>query len=174
MEAELELARTDERRWAAVQANDAGADDTFFYGVLTTGVFCRPSCPSRMRRRANVRFFDTAAEAERTGLRACKRCQPTGQGIVARRAGLMANACRIIDEAEVPPDLVALAAEIGVSRFHLHRVFKEETGITPKAYGDASRASRVRRSLVRAGRSQARSVHRSELDVATAPELRRH
>jgi AraC family transcriptional regulator of adaptative response/methylated-DNA-[protein]-cysteine methyltransferase len=86
----------------------------------------------------------------------------------------VANACRIIDEAEVPPDLVALAAEIGVSRFHLHRVFGEETGITPKAYGDASRASRVRRSMGEGGPVTSRSVHRSELDVAAAPELRRH
>lgn len=150
MSDELELG-ADEVRWAAVRGRDAEADGTFFYGVVTTGVFCRPSCPSRVPQRGNVRFFATAAEAERSGLRACKRCQPTGQGIAARRVELVASACRIIDEAEVPPGLVALAAEVGVSRFHLHRVFKEETGITPKAYGDASRASRVRRSLAEGG-----------------------
>ncbi|MGH3848242.1 MAG: bifunctional transcriptional activator/DNA repair enzyme AdaA, partial [Pseudonocardiaceae bacterium] len=138
---------TENRRWAAVENRDNTADGTFLYGVVTTGVFCRPSCPSRRPRRENVRFFDTAAQAESSGLRACKRCQPTGQGIAARRAELVASACRIIDAAEEPPDLVTLAAEIGISRFHLHRIFKEETGITPKAYADANRADRVRDGL---------------------------
>ncbi|MEJ7846217.1 MAG: bifunctional DNA-binding transcriptional regulator/O6-methylguanine-DNA methyltransferase Ada [Acidimicrobiales bacterium] len=151
MSDELEPNTADEARWAAVEARDAAADGTFLYGVVTTGVFCRPSCPSRLPRQKNVRFFATAAEAERSGLRACKRCQPTGQGIAARRAELVASACRIIDGAEVQPDLAALAAEVGVSRFHLHRVFKEATGITPKAYADASRAGRVRRSLGEGG-----------------------
>ncbi|MGH9164193.1 MAG: bifunctional DNA-binding transcriptional regulator/O6-methylguanine-DNA methyltransferase Ada [Acidimicrobiales bacterium] len=136
-----------DRRWAAVEGRDAAVDGSFVYGVLTTGVFCRPSCPSRRPRRENVRFFETAAQAEASGLRPCKRCRPTGQGIQARRAELVAAACRIIDGAEEAPALAALAAEVGVGRFHLHRVFKEETGITPKAYADAARAARVRRRL---------------------------
>lgn len=103
--------------------------------------------PGRRPNRENIRFFDTAAQAEQSGLRACKRCQPTGQGIVASRVEMVASACRIIDRAEEPPGLATLAAEVGVSRFHLHRVFKEETGITPKAYADASRAGRVREGL---------------------------
>lgn len=138
---------TENERWTAVEARDVAADGTFLYGVVSTGVFCRPSCPSRRPRRENVRFFETAAQAESSGLRACKRCQPTGLGIAARRAELVASACRIIDYAEEPPDLVTLAAAVGVSRFHLHRTFKEETGITPKAYADAHRAARVRDGL---------------------------
>lgn len=138
---------TENQQWAAVEDRDVTADGTFLYGVVTTGVFCRPSCPSRRPRRENVRFFDTAAEAESSGLRACKRCQPTGLGIAARRAELVASACRIIDGAEEPPDLMALAEEVGISRFHLHRIFKEETGVTPKAYADANRAARVRDGL---------------------------
>ncbi len=138
----------EDERWAAVEARDERADGAFLYGVTTTLVFCRPSCPARRPSRANVRFFETAAQAERAGLRPCKRCEPTGPGRRARRAALVAQACRIVDDAETALDLATLARQVGVSRFHLHRLFKEETGITPKAYGDARRAGRVRGALL--------------------------
>lgn len=137
----------DEQRWAAVVARDQTTDGTFVYGVLTTGVFCRPSCPSRQALRRNVDFFDTAADAEKTGLRACRRCHPTGLGPAELRSELVARACRVIDEAPEPPTLDELARALAVSRFHLHRLFKAETGITPKAYAAARRAERLRGGL---------------------------
>lgn len=137
----------DDERWAAIETRDASADGSFLYGVVTTGVYCRPSCPSRRCRRENVRFFESAADAERSGLRPCRRCDPTGPGLRARRAALVARACRIIEESESAPDLGLLAQTIGMSPHHFHRVFKAEVGVTPKAYADASRARRVRDRL---------------------------
>ncbi len=140
-------AMNDTQRWNAVVARDDEADGTFVYGVTTTGVYCRPSCPSRQALRRNVAFFATPAEAEAAGLRPCRRCEPTGPGPAARRAQLVADACRVIDDAAEPPTLEALARQVGVSRFHLHRIFREETGVTPKAYADGRRAERVRERL---------------------------
>jgi AraC family transcriptional regulator of adaptative response/methylated-DNA-[protein]-cysteine methyltransferase len=138
---------TDDERWQAVADRDRALDGTFLYGVVTTGVFCRPSCPSRIPNRGNVRFFTSAADAEATGLRACKRCDPTGPGGHERRARLVADACRTIEASFDPVDLDALAADAGLSRFHFHRVFKAVTGLTPKAYAQAHRAARARDEL---------------------------
>ncbi|HZX25723.1 MAG TPA: bifunctional DNA-binding transcriptional regulator/O6-methylguanine-DNA methyltransferase Ada [Telluria sp.] len=139
--------RTAEQRWAAVQARDKAADGVFYYSVRTTGVFCRPSCGARPALRKNVDFYDSAADAEAAGFRPCLRCKPTGPSLEQRRAELVAQACRLIDAAEEAPDLEALAAACGVSRFHLHRLFKEHTGITPRAYAARRRAERVQRGL---------------------------
>lgn len=137
----------DEVRWTALASRDATADGSFVYGVVTTGVFCRPSCPSRLPRRENVRFFDDAPLAEDAGLRPCKRCAPTAGGIAERRVSLVVEACRILDEGPTPPNLAELARAVGSSRYHLHRIFREETGITPKAYADARRVDRMRQAL---------------------------
>lgn len=137
----------DEARWAAVVARDAAADGAFYYGVRTTGVYCRPSCASRRANRENVSFHGSCAEAERAGFRACKRCRPNEAGLAERRAAAVAEACRLIAASEEPPALDALAQAAGLSRFHFHRVFKEITGMTPSAYGRAQRARRVRREL---------------------------
>lgn len=142
----------DEARWQAVCARDASADDVFVYGVMTTRVFCRPSCPARRPQRENVRFFDSSGEARRAGLRPCRRCAPEGVADAVRRAEIVARACRILGDAvDAPgqdaPGLRELAAAVGLSPHHFHRVFKAEVGITPKAYLDARRAERVRRSL---------------------------
>jgi AraC family transcriptional regulator of adaptative response/methylated-DNA-[protein]-cysteine methyltransferase len=138
---------TDDERWQAVAERDRALDGAFLYGVVTTGVFCRPSCPSRRPNRGNVRFFTSAAEAGATGLRACKRCDPTGPGDHERRARLVAAACRTIEASLDPVDLDALAADAGLSRYHFHRVFKAATGLTPKAYAQAHRAARARDEL---------------------------
>ncbi|MBK8958637.1 MAG: bifunctional DNA-binding transcriptional regulator/O6-methylguanine-DNA methyltransferase Ada [Proteobacteria bacterium] len=137
----------DEARWAAVQARDARADDVFFYSVRTTGVYCRPSCAARPARRENVAFHATQAAAVAAGFRACKRCQPDQAPRAARHAALVAEACRLIESAEQPPDLNSLADSAGLSPFHFHRVFKRIVGVTPKAYADARRAARVRDGL---------------------------
>ena len=134
-------------RWAAVVGRDRHADGYFFYSVRTTGVYCRPSCASRRARREHVRFHLTSADAERAGFRPCKRCRPKEPGIAEQRAAVVATACRIIERAESPPSLDALARGAGMSRFHFHRVFKSLTGVTPKGYTAAHRARRVREEL---------------------------
>jgi len=138
-------------RWAAVQARDARADGSFFYSVKTTGVYCRPSCGARPARPENVVFHDSAAAAERAGFRPCKRCKPNQPSLPAQHAAVVTEACRLIESAETPPTLEQLAKPSGLSPFHFHRVFKAVTGLTPKQYATAHRASRVRSELDRGG-----------------------
>lgn len=138
-------------RWAAVLARDAAADGQFVFAVRTTGVYCRPSCPSRHARPENVVFHAGPAEAEQAGFRACRRCRPDEVSLAARHAAIVADLCRFIDEAAVPPTLDALAHRAGLSAWHLHRVFRAVTGVTPAAWARARRAERVRHELARGG-----------------------
>jgi AraC family transcriptional regulator of adaptative response/methylated-DNA-[protein]-cysteine methyltransferase len=140
---------SDEDRWQAVVRRDRGADGRFFYSVKTTGVYCRPSCASRLARRENVEFHSTPADAERAGFRACKRCNPDELSAGGGHARAVAKACRLIEAAAVAPDLDALAAAVDMSPSHFHRVFKSQTGLTPKAYATARRSRRVREELSR-------------------------
>jgi AraC family transcriptional regulator of adaptative response/methylated-DNA-[protein]-cysteine methyltransferase len=142
---------SDDARWEAVQRRDPAADGSFVYSVASTGVYCRPSCPSRPKRRERVAFHTDPAAAEAAGFRACQRCTPNGPSLTERRADAVAAACRLIDEAEETPDLGTLAEVAGMSRFHFHRVFKAATGLTPKAYAAARRADRVRAALAAGG-----------------------
>jgi AraC family transcriptional regulator of adaptative response/methylated-DNA-[protein]-cysteine methyltransferase len=137
----------DEQRWAAVRQRDGGADGVFWYSVRSTGVYCRPSCGARPALRKNVAFHDSREAAEQAGFRPCLRCKPDQPPLAERQAAIVAQACRLIDEAEQAPDLDALAAAVGVSRFHFHRMFKAVTGITPKAYANAQRARRMQAGL---------------------------
>jgi AraC family transcriptional regulator, regulatory protein of adaptative response / methylated-DNA-[protein]-cysteine methyltransferase len=141
---------SDENRWGAVLRRDRNADGRFYYSVRTTGVYCRPSCASRLARRENVRFHATHEEAEEAGFRPCKRCRPNESGLDDRHTASVAKACRLIEAAEDVPDLGVLAGAAGMSRFHFHRVFKTLMGVTPKAYAAAHRARRVRTELSRA------------------------
>jgi AraC family transcriptional regulator of adaptative response/methylated-DNA-[protein]-cysteine methyltransferase len=138
---------TDAARWQAVVEKDKKADGRFFFSVRTTGVYCRPSCPSRLARRENVAFHASCDAAEAAGFRACKRCHPRGASQAERDAALVARACDLMKNADEPLRLAHLAAASGLSPFHFHRVFKAATGLTPKAYADAHRADRVRRVL---------------------------
>lgn len=139
---------SDELRCDAVQRRDPGADGSFYYSVRTTGVYCRPSCPSRGAKRANVAFHASSEAAEAAGFRPCLRCAPHLPPLAERQREAVARACRLIEESENEPDLDALAQAAGMSRFHFHRVFKAQTGITPKAYSTAKRGARVRQELV--------------------------
>ncbi|MCP8633990.1 bifunctional DNA-binding transcriptional regulator/O6-methylguanine-DNA methyltransferase Ada [Pseudomonas mosselii] len=139
---------TDAERWHAVQARDTAATGHFVYAVRTTGVYCQPACKSRLAKRENVEFFGNATQAEAAGYRPCKRCKG-GQG--SRRTELVACACRLIEASETAPNLDQLGSELNVSPFHLHRLFKAETGLTPKAYASAFRAQRLRQHLDAAG-----------------------
>jgi AraC family transcriptional regulator of adaptative response/methylated-DNA-[protein]-cysteine methyltransferase len=136
-------------RWAAVVAHDAAADGQFFYSVKSTGVYCRPSCGARRPRPENVAFHATAADAERAGFRPCKRCRPDQPARNEQQAAKVAEVCRFIQNADETPTLNALAERAGLSSFHLHRLFKEVTGLTPKAYAAAHRNRRVREALAR-------------------------
>lgn len=140
---------TDDARWAAVLCRSQQADGAFFYAVRSTGVYCRPSCPSRRPRRENVRFYTSGEEAARAGYRPCKRCRPTEPTPAEAQAAVVARACRLIEEAEEAPNLEELAAAVGMSRFHFHRVFKSITGVTPRDYAAAHRAERVRDALLK-------------------------
>jgi AraC family transcriptional regulator, regulatory protein of adaptative response / methylated-DNA-[protein]-cysteine methyltransferase len=137
----------DEARWKAVVGRDSIFDDKFYYSVASTGVYCRPSCPARLAKRANVRFHDTIAEAEAAGFRPCKRCRPNEPSLKAQHAASIASACRLIEEAEEAPTLDELARSVGLSHYHFHRLFKTITGVTPKAYTIAHRQKRVRERL---------------------------
>ena len=139
----------DEARWAAVIARDAAFDGRFFYSVETTGVYCRPSCAARRPNRANVRFHDTAEDAERAGFRPCKRCKPGEPSLVQQHAEKVKEACRLIETAEAEPKLDDLAQAVGLSPYHFHRIFKAALGVTPKAYATAQRNKRVRDELGR-------------------------
>ncbi|KQP61746.1 bifunctional DNA-binding transcriptional regulator/O6-methylguanine-DNA methyltransferase Ada [Methylobacterium sp. Leaf108] len=157
----------DTARWQALLARDAAADGTFVYGVRSTGVFCRPSCPARRPRRDRVSFHADAAEARAAGFRPCLRCRPDGESLTERHAVAVTRACRRIEAAEEPPDLDALARDAGMSRFHFHRVFKAATGVTPRAYGAAVRARRVAGALPDAG-TITQAVHAAGYGAASA------
>ncbi|HMM75916.1 MAG TPA: bifunctional DNA-binding transcriptional regulator/O6-methylguanine-DNA methyltransferase Ada [Gammaproteobacteria bacterium] len=132
--------------WQAVRTRDRAADGRFVYAVRSTGVYCKPSCPSRPARPENVSFHADPAAARAAGYRACKRCKPDALSADAAHPGIVA-ACRAIEAAEELPDLATLAALAGLSRFHFHRQFKAVTGVTPKAYAAAWRSRRVREAL---------------------------
>ena len=138
---------TEDQRWAAVQARDPAADGQFVYAVRTTGVYCQPSSATRLPKRENVEFFDSAQDAEAAGYRYSRRLHGDQTSAAAERAAIVARACRLIETSETQPSLEQLAAEVGKSPFHFHRLFKAETGLTPKAYSSAYRARRLREEL---------------------------
>ena len=136
-------------RWAAVIARDPAADGKFYYSVKTTGVYCRPSCPSRPARPENVQFHATRVAAEQAGFRPCKRCKPDQPSLMEQHAAKVAEICRLIENAEIVPSLEELAHHAGLSVYHFHRIFKAVTGLTPRTYAAAHRAKRVRNELDR-------------------------
>ncbi|NLS01540.1 bifunctional DNA-binding transcriptional regulator/O6-methylguanine-DNA methyltransferase Ada [Rhizobium sp. P38BS-XIX] len=138
---------TTDPRWIALLSRDKAADGDFWYSVSTTGVYCRPSCPSRLANPVNVTLHDTLETARATGFRSCRRCHPERVSLQHENAALAAKACRIIEESETSPSLEDLADAIGRSPSYFHRLFKAATGLTPKAYAAAHRARRVRQNL---------------------------
>ncbi|MES2877917.1 MAG: bifunctional DNA-binding transcriptional regulator/O6-methylguanine-DNA methyltransferase Ada [Pseudomonadota bacterium] len=134
-------------RWAVIVARDPTTESQFYYSVRSTGVYCRPSCGARLPRPENVSFHLTTQEAEQAGFRPCKRCKPDQAPLAEQYAALVTSVCRQIESAETPPHLEELARQAQMSPFHLHRIFKAVTGVTPKAFATAHRASKVRDEL---------------------------
>lgn len=138
---------TEDKRWAAVQARDVAADGQFVYAVRTTGVYCHPSSTAKLPKRKNVEFFDSAEAAEAAGYRYSRRSGGDRTRAATERAAIVAQACRLIEASETLLSLEELAAKIGKSPFHFHRLFKAETGLTPKEYSSAYRARKLRKEL---------------------------
>ena len=133
-----------EEAWTAVLARDRAFDGRFVTGVLSTGIYCRPSCAARHPARANVRFFADGAAARAAGLRPCKRCLPDD---VSRDERAVLSAIAAIKAAGQPLALAALAQEAGYSPSHFQRVFTRHTGLSPAAYARALMAARAAEAL---------------------------
>lgn len=131
-------------RWQSVLDRDDRADGAFLYAVSTTGIYCRPSCPSRRPRREHVSFFDDAEAAERAGFRPCKRCHPHRPA--GPRPAALQRACELLAEDD-SPDIATIARAVGWSAAHLQRTFKAALGVTPHQYRRRQRAERARSAL---------------------------
>src|SRR5437667_7462509 len=136
------------RRWHIVLARDRRFDGAFVYAVRSTGIYCRPSCPSRRPRREQVAFFPVPEAAELAGFRACRRCRPGAAAAPDPRVPLVRTACRLIDaHPDAPADLAALSGRIGVTPHHLLRAFRRVLGISPRPYRDARRLDHFKTEL---------------------------
>lgn len=131
-------------KWQQVMARDARQDGRFVFAVRTTGIYCRPSCPSRRPRRESVVFFAGPDDAERAGYRACLRCKPTE---ISSQAQCVARARQFLDNAEDLVTLAQLGRRVGLSPFHLQRLFKRATGLSPREYQSARRMQQVKSGL---------------------------
>ncbi len=142
-----EAARLADQRWQAVVRRDPQVDDEFVYAVRTTGVYCRPSCPSRAARRENVAFFESGELAEAAGYRPCRRCRPDTASLLQKYQALVKQACLAIEGSVSAPTLAQLAQQAGMSPHHFQRVFKTVAGLSPKAYHKALQARRLTTAL---------------------------
>ncbi len=134
-------------QWKKVLNRDSGSDGMFVYAVRSTGIYCRPSCPSRKPRRELVQFFPAPEQAERAGYRPCRRCRPT-QASGNPRLEVVQRACGYLDEhAGEPCDLRTLGKAVGRSPFQLQRIFRQTLGITPRQYQDAKRMRQLKSEL---------------------------
>lgn len=140
----------EELYWQAVRANDARFDGAFYLGVKTTGIYCRPSCRARTPKRENVAFFPSWSDAEKYGLRACLRCKPKNGEAVDPQVGKILKVCELL-ESEDLYSLEDLAAEVGLSSYHLQRSFKEVIGVSPKKYSEVKRMERFKAELREGG-----------------------
>jgi AraC family transcriptional regulator of adaptative response/methylated-DNA-[protein]-cysteine methyltransferase len=144
---DLKTFLSDDDRWQALVRRDPQAAGEFVYAVLTTGVYCRPTCASRVPKRENVRFFRTSKEAGRAGFRPCKRCRPEAPVGKQPHTRAVLQACKMIAEADPPPSLKELAHAAGLSPFHFQRLFKKIIGVTPKQYAIERRGHLLRKHL---------------------------
>jgi AraC family transcriptional regulator of adaptative response/methylated-DNA-[protein]-cysteine methyltransferase len=144
--------------WRAVEERDERYDGQFVYAVSSTGIYCRPTCPSRRPSRANASFFAKAADAEAAGFRACRRCNPN-EAHAGPGAEAVARARAYLDEhAGERVSLAQLGAHVGLSAHHLQRAFKRAVGLSPKAFQDGARA-RLLKQRLRAGDTVSRATY---------------
>ena len=157
----LHAMRPNEKLWKAVQMRDRSADGAFVYAVRSTGIYCRPSCPSRKPKREQVEFFSLPDAAEQRGFRACMRCRPRLASLRDPRAAMVARVCREIeaqidadggkvadgDGREIRMTLGTLSSAAGISAHQLERAFRSVMGISPRQYADARRMLRLKSSL---------------------------
>ena len=147
----------DEARWQILLAREVCSNERFVYGVRSTGVYCRPGCPSRRPRRENITFFPVPDAAEEAGFRPCRRCRPESARAVSPQVEMIGKVCRLIENrADGPVTLANLGQELQTSPYHLERTFKRYLGITPRQYADALRLERLKANL------------REDRDVTTA------
>lgn len=144
---------TDDERWQAVVERDRSAEGQFVLAVHTTGIFCRPGCPARTPKRENISFFDSPVEALRAGYRPCKRCKPTGASITDNQLKVVVEARRLIETSDTRLTLDEIASAVGMSPWHLQRLFKAHTGLSPAQYQRSHRST-----LLRSGIAEAPSV----------------
>ena len=173
----MNTAIKDDQLWQAVVAKDARFDGRFVFAVSSTGVYCRPSCPSRRAHRERVKFFELPEAAEQAGFRACLRCQPRRARIMDPQVELVQRVCRLLNSNESESlKLAELATQAGVSQFHLQRTFKRVMGISPRQYLAARKIDNFK-TLVRKGESVTTSLSdsgfnaRSRLYEHAAEEL---
>lgn len=142
------LPQPDEAQWQAVLRKDASFDGQFVFAVSSTHIYCRPSCPSRRPHRERVSFFQLPAQAEQAGYRACRRCHPREVRLVDPQVEIAERVCRLIEESDGEPvTLGALSENLGVSSFHLQRVFKNIMGISPKQYAETWRVNKFKQGV---------------------------
>jgi AraC family transcriptional regulator, regulatory protein of adaptative response / methylated-DNA-[protein]-cysteine methyltransferase len=157
----MNTAIKDDQLWQAVMAKDARFDGQFVFAVSSTGVYCRPSCPSRRAHRERVKFFELPEAAEQAGFRACLRCQPRRARILDPQIELVQRVCRLLNSNESESlKLAGLATQAGVSPFHLQRTFKRVMGISPRQYLAARKIDNFK-TLVRKGESVTTSLYES-------------
>jgi AraC family transcriptional regulator of adaptative response/methylated-DNA-[protein]-cysteine methyltransferase len=157
----MNTALKNDQLWQAVVAKDARFDGQFVFAVSSTGVYCRPSCPSRRAHRERVKFYELPEAAEQAGFRACLRCQPRRARVMDPQVELVQRVCRLLNSNESESlKLTELATQAGVSQFHLQRTFKRVMGISPRQYLAARKIDSFK-TLVRKGESVTTSLYES-------------
>jgi AraC family transcriptional regulator of adaptative response/methylated-DNA-[protein]-cysteine methyltransferase len=136
----------EETCWQAVVERDQRYDGVFYFGVRSTGIYCRPVCPARRPRRAQAAFFASRAAAQAAGFRPCRRCRPDDDAPGAR-SQLVEQTRRLLDQSETPLTLAELARQVGASATYLQRIFKADVGVTPHAYFASHRLDRLKMQL---------------------------
>jgi len=154
--------------WQAVRERDPNFNGRFWYGVITTGVFCKPSCAARLPKRENVRFYDSIDAARRDGLRPCKRCKPDVSATTQPNLETLLGVCRTIERSpNAPHSLTSLSKRAGISQFQLHRLFKAFLHITPKQYIEQVRMLALKRQL-RASASVTDAIYDTGFESSSA------
>ena len=158
-----------EKCWRAVLSKDKSQDGQFYFGVQTTGVYCRPSCPARRPLRKNIRFYESRSEAEQDGLRACRRCRPAAITVADSNRLRIRRLCEYIRancQSGESLSLDELGRHVGLSPFHLQRTFKEVVGVTPKQFVEACRMEALK-SQLRSGDSVTTAIYEAGFGSAS-------